>query len=127
MRKICVVLAGVLAVCTGVASADQVELKNGDELHGTITAMGGGKLTINTPFAGDVIIDAGQIKTFSTDEPIELKLIDGTFIKRAVAADGNGGVQVEGGLLGNSQARGGAGTLVENPPPPPPCVTPGKK
>ena len=102
MRKMCLVLAGVLAVCTAVASADQVELKNGDKLDGTITAMGGGKLTINTPFAGDVIIDASQINTFSTTEPIELRLIDGTFIKREVAADSSGGVQIEGGLLGNS-------------------------
>jgi putative salt-induced outer membrane protein YdiY len=102
MKKLCALLAGVLAFSTAIVSADQVVLKNGDKLDGTITALDAGKLTINTPFAGDVKIDADKISTFSTDAPIELRLTDGTLIKRQVVEDTTGGVTVEGKLLGNS-------------------------
>jgi hypothetical protein len=46
------VLVSVLAVCTAVVSADEVVLKNGDKLDGTITSLDAGKLTINTAYAG---------------------------------------------------------------------------
>jgi putative salt-induced outer membrane protein YdiY len=102
MKNLRLVLATVLALCTAAASADQVVMKNGDKLDGTITGLDAGKLMMTTPFAGDVKIDASQINTFSTDAPIKLRLTDGTLIDRKVAEDSSGGVQVGGGLLGNS-------------------------
>jgi putative salt-induced outer membrane protein YdiY len=102
MKKLCAVLAVVLALCTAVVSADQVVLKNGDKLDGTITSLDGGKLIINTPFAGDVKIDVTQISTFSTNAPVQLRLTDGTLINRQLGANDDGGVEVGGGLLGKS-------------------------
>jgi putative salt-induced outer membrane protein YdiY len=116
MKNLRIVLASMLALFTAAASADQVVMKNGDKLDGTITALDSGKLTIHTPFAGDVKIDASQISTFSTDAPIKLRLSDGTTIDRQIAEDTGGGVQVGGGLLGTSHLAVGDIDAI-NPPP----------
>jgi putative salt-induced outer membrane protein YdiY len=62
-----------------------------------------GKLTINTPEAGDVKVDTSQISTFSTDNPIALQLIDGTTTSSKIAASGDGQVAVGNALIGNQK------------------------
>src|SRR4029077_7471197 len=47
-------LAGTLCVLAAVASADQVTLKNGDRLTGTIISSDGKTMLIKTDLAGDV-------------------------------------------------------------------------
>jgi putative salt-induced outer membrane protein YdiY len=94
-------LVMVGATCAGSARADEVLLKNGDKLDGRIVTMDGGKLTINVLGLGDVKVDAGQIVTFQTDGPVDLRLSDGTGVKRKVDAVPTGGVTIEGGLAAN--------------------------
>jgi putative salt-induced outer membrane protein YdiY len=101
MKKLCTIAAAVLALAT-FARADEVVMKNGDKLDGTIVNLDAGKITLKTAFAGDIKIDATQVSTLSTDNPINLKLADGTLINRKLSPDATGGVQVEGGLLGSS-------------------------
>ena len=81
---ICAVV--VLGVCAGAAMADEVKLSNGDRLTGTITEIAGGKLKIKTALAGDVVVDTKDVVTFSTDNPVTLKLKDGQTVERKVAA-----------------------------------------
>jgi putative salt-induced outer membrane protein YdiY len=104
MRKLWVMLtAAAIALCATATrvSADQIVFKNGDKLTGTIKSIDDGKITINTAESGDVKVDAAAIETFSTDEPITLRLSDGTTINRKIEPDANGQVQIVGGLLGN--------------------------
>jgi putative salt-induced outer membrane protein YdiY len=101
MNKLCLVLAGALALSASVVSADQVVFKNGDKLTGKITSLADGKLTLSTPVAGDVKIDMSQVSTFSTDAPIDMVLSDGTVVDQKIIAGGAGQVQIAGGLLGN--------------------------
>ncbi len=98
-------LALGLALVAGVAAsarADQVVLKNGDRLDGHITTLDGGKLTINVLGLGDVKVDIGQVVTFQTDGPVDLRLSDGTAVKRKVDAVPAGGITIEGGLAANA-------------------------
>jgi putative salt-induced outer membrane protein len=69
--------AGILAIaaftllpCT--ALADTVVLKNGDHLTGTVTQIVGGKLTVHTGYAGDVVIAFDQVSSVKVDKPIVL-------------------------------------------------------
>ncbi len=80
-----------LAVCAAafVAApvlADEVVFKNGDKLTGKIVSAEDGKLKIKSAVAGTVEVDLVDVKTFASDEPIALKLKDGTIIRQPVAA-----------------------------------------
>src|SRR6266487_1099755 len=76
-----------LALCLVAALpafADEIVFKNGDRLTGTIKTADGGKLTIDTSVAGTVTVNMIDVKTFSTQEPITIKLQDGSIIKDKV-------------------------------------------
>ncbi|VVQ27116.1 hypothetical protein PS943_00213 [Pseudomonas fluorescens] len=53
--------------------ADTVWLKNGDKLSGKITVFDGGKLLIQTEYAGAVPIDWKQVKTLESDQQLLVK------------------------------------------------------
>ena len=53
--------------------ADTVWLKNGDKLSGTITLFDGGKLLIQTKYAGAVTIDWKEVKTLDSDQHLLVK------------------------------------------------------
>jgi len=60
-----------LLLCAGViAGAEQVSLKNGDHLTGSIVSMDGKKLVLKTAYAGDVSIDWGSVDQFTSDQPL---------------------------------------------------------
>ena len=62
----------VLSVSTPLL-ADTVWLKNGDRLSGKIRAFDGGKLLIQTEYAGTVPIDWAQVKTLESDQELLVK------------------------------------------------------
>jgi putative salt-induced outer membrane protein YdiY len=105
MSKFVLVLVTILGLTAAVATADEVTLVNGDKLSGTIKSLADGKLTITTPEAGDVKIDASKIATFSTDAPIAIVLTDGSTVSQKVNADNAGGIDLAGGLLGNQHVK----------------------
>src|SRR4051794_16607885 len=56
--------------------AEQVTLKNGDRLTGSIVSMDGKKLVVNTTYAGDVSIDWSEVTQFSSDKPLVITRTD---------------------------------------------------
>lgn len=93
-----------IAVCAAFMAtpvlADEVVFKNGDKLTGKIVSAEDGKLKIKSTVAGTVEVDLADVKTFSSDEPIALKLKDGTIIRQAVgAAEKPGEVAVKPGAV----------------------------
>ncbi|WP_223484094.1 DUF481 domain-containing protein [Pseudomonas sp. A-RE-19] len=66
-------------LCLAVVSAstpllaDTVWLKNGDKLSGKITLFDGGKLLIQTQYAGAVPIDWKEVKTLESDQQMLVK------------------------------------------------------
>src|SRR4051812_21001255 len=73
-------VAGTLLVGASTARGDEVQFNNGDRLTGTIVSADGGKLKIKTKIAGDVTVDMKDVKTFSTDAPVVIKLKDGPVV-----------------------------------------------
>src|ERR1700759_661879 len=53
--------------------ADTVWLKNGDKLSGKISVFDGGKLLIQTQYAGAVTIDWKEVKTLESDQELLVK------------------------------------------------------
>ncbi len=86
------ILAMLLALTLSLTSAhaDQVFLKNGDRLTGTIEKMVDGKLTLKSDLAGTITIDFANIRTISSDKPIKVHLDDGTVLnQKLVESDPN--------------------------------------
>lgn len=97
-------LALAMTGCLGMAataSADEVLFKSGDRLTGTIEKLDGGKMTFASKVAGKLTLDMADIKTFSTDVPIEIAMTDGTLHKQKVTVSDEGYVSLQPG--GNAQ------------------------
>jgi len=66
--------------------ADEVYLKNGDRVTGKIVSVTEGKLVLNSTLSGQLTIALKDVATFSSAEPIEIHLKDGTVLHQPVAA-----------------------------------------
>lgn len=91
---------GLLAAfLSSAAFSDEIIFKNGDKLTGTVESMESGKLVFSSKVAGKVTVDVKDISTFTTANPISLKLQDGTIIHQPVAAGPVGQVTLAPGGL----------------------------
>src|SRR5437773_1654453 len=70
MRKLAFLLAVFSSLLCCEVSADQVTMKNGDRLTGTIVKFDGDKLTIKSEFAGEVQIPWAAIEKMTSDQPV---------------------------------------------------------
>jgi putative salt-induced outer membrane protein len=64
----------VLVTLAATAKADTVVLTNGDRLTGSVTQLDGGKLTVHTDYAGDVVIAFDKVSSVKMDKPVILSL-----------------------------------------------------
>ena len=112
------IAAAVAAVLAVPVQGDEVVFKNGDRLTGKIKSVDGGKLKMSTAVAGDVTIDMGGVRTFKTDEPIEMHLADGSVLKQQVnASPEEGKIATAGGDTIAAQTVPVASVQKVNPPP----------
>lgn len=70
-------LGVLLGLLVSVAQADQVTLKNGDRLTGTIVSGDGKTLLLKTEFVGDVTIQWDAITAIESSQDLHLTLKDG--------------------------------------------------
>ena len=82
--------AGLVAAVSG----DEVLFKSGDKLTGTVNAVAGGKMAFDSKIAGPLTLNMADIKTFSTEAPIEIAMADGSVHMQKVAASDEGFVSV---------------------------------
>jgi len=81
---LCAMLSGI------PLQADQVFLKNGDRLSGTISHLTDGTLTLKSDLVGEITIPLANIQTFASESPVEIHLKDGAVLNQAVrVAEGN--------------------------------------
>lgn len=59
------------------AVADQVSLKNGDRLSGTIVKSDGKTLVLHTDYAGDITLKMDAVQSMESGEPLHVELQDG--------------------------------------------------
>ncbi|HZQ17573.1 MAG TPA: DUF481 domain-containing protein [Terriglobales bacterium] len=76
MRPLRTFTALILLLST-YALADQVSLKNGDRMTGTITKSDGKTLVLHTADAGDVTINWRAVAAVKSDEPLHVDLANG--------------------------------------------------
>src|SRR5256885_1000968 len=117
MRFACVLMIGIAICATTPARGDEIIFKNGDHLSGKIVGADGGKLTVKTSVAGEIKVDMKDVKSFSTEEPIELRLNDGSTIKDRVTASDEGTIATSGEGTISVQTVALADVKKINPPP----------
>jgi putative salt-induced outer membrane protein YdiY len=83
-------LLGCLSV--SAVPADEVRLLNGDRVTGQVAKIESGRLSISTPYAGDVGIDIKQIRTLQIDEPVSITIDKTGSVRAAIRPDGDGKV-----------------------------------
>ncbi len=79
----CSVYAIMICCCINLY-AEQVTLKNGDRLTGTILSVSDKKLTIKTEHAGTVTIDWDAVAQFSSEQPMFVTRTDKQVVSGAV-------------------------------------------
>src|SRR5271157_4251451 len=77
-------ICAVLCCCCITLAAEQVTLKNGDRLTGTILNVSDKKLTIKTEHAGTVTIDWDAVAQFSSEQPMVVTRTDKQVVSGAV-------------------------------------------
>ena len=80
MRKLALWLALLSGMLCSEVFADQITMKNGDRLTGTIVRFDGDKLTIKSEFAGEVQIPWAAIEKMTSDQAVYVTLKDGRLL-----------------------------------------------
>ena len=89
MRKVEFVALIVFLGLAAAAFADQITLKNGDHLTGTVVKSDGKILVLHTEFAGDVTVQFAAITQITTDKPLHVALKNGqTVVGPITTSDG---------------------------------------
>lgn len=85
-----------LALALGLAAraADRIELTDGSVIYGKLLSAEEGKFKVETDFAGKIEIAQGKIKSFTTDEAVNVQLASGSAVLGPVQATAAGIVVV---------------------------------
>ena len=79
-----------LSLCAcSLLSADQVVLKNGDTITGSVIKKDGAKLTLKSEFLGEVSIPWTAIKSLKSDQELVVVLPGGESVKGKVSTSGD--------------------------------------
>jgi len=91
----------VLLVVSGNSFGDVIVTKSGSKIVGTIKGIDGGKITVATDFAGEIVIDQRQVDQMSTEEPVFISLENSAAYSGKIdgAPDGNITVATDNGDL----------------------------
>jgi small nuclear ribonucleoprotein (snRNP)-like protein len=88
-----ILVCGLVLLGASAASADQVVMKNGDRVTGTIVKKDGKNLTIKTDHFGVVTTSWDQVESINADRPVNVVLADGKTVQ-GMLATANGKVEV---------------------------------
>jgi hypothetical protein len=99
MKRTLVLLTAILSLCGSVVLADQVVLKNGDSITGTIVKLTDGKMVFKSNLAGEIKIDLAGIRTLTSDTPLTIHLKDGTVLQSQVSSAQGEEFVITGGAL----------------------------
>lgn len=95
MKTTLILLLLLIVVSPSNLVADVVYFDNGDKLSGDIASMVDNKLTLDNTPIGKVEIDTAKVKTFSTDEPIDIYFLDGESESKVVEKSDEGQIAVK--------------------------------
>ncbi|MDI6450317.1 DUF481 domain-containing protein [Anaerobaca lacustris] len=95
MHRFLVAAVSCVVLLTAVAQADEVYLRNGDRLTGTLVRLTDGKLVFKADAAGEVTVALADVLTFSTTAAVEVHLKDGTVLNQPVLAADAGAFAID--------------------------------
>jgi putative salt-induced outer membrane protein YdiY len=84
------ICALIILFASPLADADEIFFKNGDRLTGQILRLEGGRLTFKSNYAGEVTVNASDVESFKSEQPLDVRLADGSTV-RAKVSDAPGG------------------------------------
>ncbi len=105
-----------LVLCIQAGYGDEIHLKNGDSLTGKIVKLVDGKMTFKSDLAGEVTVESANIQTLSSDEPITVKLKDGTALQQKIVSSQAGRFSIAGDEAIKAQEFAVADIVSINPP-----------
>lgn len=82
------ILLSAFALTLGIAQADQVTLKNGDRVTGSIIKKDGANLTIKSTLMGTLTVPWDQVQEIKSDAPLNVVLPDKTVQATVATSDG---------------------------------------
>jgi len=88
------ILMLMLTLFCGAASADVMVMKNGSRLVGEVVSAEAGYVVFSTPFADEIKIKGENIEKITTDNPVTLKMTDGTIYRDRQLVSTEEGTQV---------------------------------
>ncbi len=94
LSVLCLLLVAGAFYCAP-ASADELVLKNGNVLTGTVVKAENGTLTLSTGFSEPIKVKTSEIKKIRTDNEIELRLSSGEVLKGRINTNAQGEIVVE--------------------------------
>jgi len=89
-------LAAATVMITASATADIINMNNGDRITGTVGNITSGQVTVTTAYAGDIVVAMANVTNIQTDGTYDLTLASGDKVS---------GQLVENGLLVNGAVR----------------------
>jgi hypothetical protein len=87
------------ALTNPAVAADRVELRDGSVIFGTFKDVDGGKIFLDTAFAGEIEIDQAEVVAMQVDSAVTLQLEDGSVVEAS-------GLEVAGEQIRVPQAQG---------------------
>jgi len=89
-------LTSLFLVCSlSALSADVVEIHDGSRLVGTITGIYGEVLTLETSYAGTLKIDTAEVATYSTDNPVFVRLENRRIVSGSIQSAEDRGIRIQ--------------------------------
>lgn len=95
MRGLALTLATALILVPGIAGADEVTLKSGDKISGKLLGVKGGKLLIETSYAGVLTIDWSQVAGLKTDAKAKIVLTTQETLEGVLSPGENNTIKVQ--------------------------------
>jgi putative salt-induced outer membrane protein YdiY len=89
LKNLSFLVLALMVFAVTASYAEQVTLKNGDHLTGSIVSMDGKKLVLKTTYAGEVPIDWSEVTEFSSDKtPLVVTKADKQLVSGPVTSEG---------------------------------------
>lgn len=85
LRSKFVLFALGLFLLPGIASADQLRMKNGDIISGTISKIVDDKVYIDPSYADEYAIDMAEVASIEAENPFDVELADGRTVEAKFA------------------------------------------
>ncbi len=79
MRQTALLLASILVM--PIAMADEMVMKNGSVIIGTVVSAEDGQIVFDTPFAGEITVESDNVERVTTSTAVTLKMDDGTIYR----------------------------------------------